>query len=66
MQRGFIAKATITIDAPVERVWDALVNPGIIKQYMFGTEVFSDWEEGSPIVGRVNGRARNTRTKEQF
>ena len=50
MQRGLIAKATITINAPVERVWDALVNPGIIKQYMFGTEVVSDWEEGSPIV----------------
>jgi len=32
MQRGLIAKATITISAPVERVWDALVNPGIIKQ----------------------------------
>jgi len=50
MQRGLIAEATITINAPVERVWDALVNPGIIKQYMFGTEVVSDWEEGSPIV----------------
>ena len=50
MQRELTAKATITISAPVERVWDALVNPSIIKQYMFGTEVASDWEEGSPIV----------------
>jgi len=31
-------------------VWDALVNPLVIKQYMFGAEVESEWEVGSPIV----------------
>ncbi len=46
---GLIAKATITINAPVARVWDAFVKPDIIKQYMFGTNVVSDWKEGSPI-----------------
>jgi uncharacterized protein YndB with AHSA1/START domain len=50
MPRGLIAEASATIDAPREKVWDALVNPMIIKQYMFGTEVESDWEVGSPIV----------------
>jgi uncharacterized protein YndB with AHSA1/START domain len=47
---GLVARASTTIDAPVDRVWDALVNPKIIKQYMFGTNVTSDWKEGSPIV----------------
>jgi uncharacterized protein YndB with AHSA1/START domain len=50
MPRGLIAEASATIDAPREKVWDALVNPMVIKQYMFGTEVESDWEVGSPIV----------------
>jgi uncharacterized protein YndB with AHSA1/START domain len=50
MPRDLIAEASTTIDAPREKVWDALVNPVIIKQYMFGTEVESDWEVGRPIV----------------
>ena len=29
---------------------DALVNPEVIRQYMFGTYVVSEWREGSPIV----------------
>jgi uncharacterized protein YndB with AHSA1/START domain len=50
MARGLIAEVATTIDAPREKVWDALVNPLVIKQYMFGTEVESAWEVGSPIV----------------
>jgi uncharacterized protein YndB with AHSA1/START domain len=50
MKSTLIAKAQITISAPVANVWDALVNPEMIKQYMFGTNAVSDWKEGSPIV----------------
>ena len=50
MNGSFIAKAHITISAPIAKVWDALVNPEMIKQYMFGTNAVSDWKEGSPIV----------------
>jgi uncharacterized protein YndB with AHSA1/START domain len=54
-----IAKASTTIDAPVARVWQALVSPEIIKQYMFGTNVVTDWKEGEPIVwqGEWQGKA---------
>jgi uncharacterized protein YndB with AHSA1/START domain len=45
-----IAEAQIDIDAPVARVWEALVDPAMIKQYMFGTNAVSDWREGAPIV----------------
>ncbi|MGZ7042084.1 MAG: SRPBCC family protein, partial [Thermoanaerobaculia bacterium] len=53
-----IAKASTTINAPVDRVRDALVKPEIIKQYMFGTNVVSDFRKGSPIVwkGEWEGR----------
>jgi uncharacterized protein YndB with AHSA1/START domain len=59
MDKNLIARASTTINAPSERVWDALVNPGAIKQYMFGTDVVSDWREGSPIVwkGEWQGQA---------
>lgn len=48
--RNLVAKASITINASVPRVWAALVSPAIIKQYMFGTNVVTDWKQGSPIV----------------
>ena len=52
MNANLIAKASIIINASGKRVWDALVTPQSIKQYMFGTNVVSDWHEGSPIFWR--------------
>jgi uncharacterized protein YndB with AHSA1/START domain len=52
MDEDFIATASTVIDAPIQVVWDALVTPEAVRQYMFGTTVVSDWEEGSPIVWR--------------
>ena len=48
--QGLIAQATTTINAPIAVVWDALTNPAMIKRFMFGTEVVSDWKAGSAIV----------------
>ncbi len=50
MAKGLTATATATLDAPRGNVWQALVDPAAIKQYMFGADVVSDWHEGSPIV----------------
>lgn len=47
---NLVAKASTTINADSTIVWDALTNPGIIKQYMFNTTVVSDWKEGSSII----------------
>jgi uncharacterized protein YndB with AHSA1/START domain len=59
VEKDLIARASVTIDAPGEKVWDALVNPEAIKQYMFGTSVVADWREGSPITwqGEWQGRS---------
>ena len=59
MNNKLIAKATITIDTPASKVWEALINPELIKQYLFGAEVISDWKEGSPIIykGVYQGKA---------
>ena len=50
MNSKFTAKATSTINAPASKVWDALTKPDLIKQYLFGTEVNTDWQVGSPIT----------------
>ena len=59
MNNTFVAKATITINAPAARVWDALTQPELIKRYLFGTQVTTDWRVGSPIVyeGTWEGKA---------
>ena len=47
-----IVRTSILIHAPVEAVWDAIVNPVIVKQYLFGTDMETSWEVGSPIFFR--------------
>ncbi|HJP64384.1 MAG TPA: SRPBCC family protein [Mucilaginibacter sp.] len=43
-------KTSIEINAPAAKVWEALTNPAIVKQYFFGTNVKTDWKKGSPII----------------
>jgi uncharacterized protein YndB with AHSA1/START domain len=50
MNKDLTAKANVTIRAPIAKVWDALVNPQVIKRYMFGATAVSDWKVGSPIA----------------
>jgi uncharacterized protein YndB with AHSA1/START domain len=50
MSNAHIAKVTTIINASTSKVWDALTKPDLIKQYLFGTEVTTDWKAGSPIT----------------
>ncbi len=52
MDKTLVAKASIRINAPASKVWDALTRPELIKQYLFGTQVTTDWQVGSPITYR--------------
>jgi uncharacterized protein YndB with AHSA1/START domain len=49
---GHVATAETEIDASPDQVWSALTDPEQIKQYMFGSQVETDWQPGSPIVWR--------------
>ena len=40
----------ILIDASIEEVWQALTDPEMIKAYLFGSKVVTDWKIGSPIL----------------
>jgi uncharacterized protein YndB with AHSA1/START domain len=59
MHRGLVAKAGTEVRAPPDAVWEALIDPAKVTQYMLGTEVVSDWRKGSPIVwkGEYQGRS---------
>lgn len=50
MNNQLTIEAKININAPTEKVWEALVNPMMTKKYMFGCEVVSRFEIGSPIL----------------
>lgn len=46
------ARANIKVNAPINHVWNALTDPEMITQYMFGTKVESEWETGKSITWR--------------
>lgn len=50
--------AEITINVPHERVWEALTDPHMTMQYMFGCRPVSDWKPGSKLdwVGTHEGK----------
>ena len=58
MSRNLVATATTSIGAAAGKVWEALVTPEAIKQYMFGADVESGWNEGSEITwkGEMKGK----------
>lgn len=58
METKMIVENSIEIKAPIAVVWDALVNPAITKQYMYGCEALSDWKVGSDLIwkGQYEGQ----------
>lgn len=63
MKTNYTAEARTTINAPATKVWAALTNPALIKQYFFGTNVVSDWKVGSPIVYRGEWQGKSYEDK---
>lgn len=59
MNKDLVVTAATMINAPADEVWDALTDPKSIKKYMFGTDVESNWQPGSPIIwkGKWRGAA---------
>lgn len=45
-----VARLSVTINAPIGEVWNALRDPEVIRQYMFGTTVRSSWRTGDFIT----------------
>ena len=53
-----IAQASVVIDAPRARIWDALTVPELMREYFFGATVSTDWQPGGSITftGEWNGK----------
>lgn len=60
-----VARASVKINARPEKVWDALTNPELVRRYMLGTTVNSNWTAGAPITwkGEMQGRSYEDRGK---
>ena len=50
MNRKLIATTSLSMHATPAEVWQALINPEVIKEYLHGTETVTDWKLGSPIL----------------
>jgi uncharacterized protein YndB with AHSA1/START domain len=64
MNKKLVAQASEKIDAPIAQVWDALVNPEMLRKYISATEVISDWKKGSAIVWKGVWKKSRMRIKE--
>jgi uncharacterized protein YndB with AHSA1/START domain len=55
----YVATAECEIEASPEDVWQGLTDPEAIREFMFGSEVQTDWKPGSPITwkGEYEGKS---------
>jgi uncharacterized protein YndB with AHSA1/START domain len=58
-----VTHSKIFMNIPAAAVWNGLVNPELIKHYLFGSEVVSDWKEGSAIIYKGNYQGKTFEDK---
>ena len=63
MTEKFVAEKRITINASADAVWQALTDPALVKQYLHGTEMSTDWKVGSPIYWRGEWKGKSYEDK---
>jgi uncharacterized protein YndB with AHSA1/START domain len=59
MEKTLTATATVSIHAAPDKVWKSMTTPALVKKYLMGADVITDWKEGSPISyqGSYNGKS---------
>lgn len=62
-RENLVAEVSTNVDAPVAEVWNALVDPGMIKRYMFGTTVRSTFVVGDPITWKGEWKGKSYEDK---
>lgn len=63
MSQKYVATSTITVNAKPERVWSVITDPIATKEFMFSTDVVTDWTVGSPIRWRGNWKGKDYEDK---
>ncbi|MGL4759505.1 MAG: SRPBCC family protein [Patescibacteria group bacterium] len=58
MSKKNLAVVTKVLDNDINKVWEGLTNPKIVKKYFFGTDLTSDFKVGSTIkfTGEYEGK----------
>jgi uncharacterized protein YndB with AHSA1/START domain len=52
MPATFTATTSLELSVSPARVWAALTDPAMIRQYMFGAELSGDWVKGGTVTYR--------------
>jgi uncharacterized protein YndB with AHSA1/START domain len=60
MSKQLIVQNDIRINAPISKVWDALINPEQTPRYMFGCKAISDFKVGSLIEWNATVEGKET------
>lgn len=47
-----VSDNVVKILAPASKVWRALTEPELVKQWQYGADLLTTWEPGTPIVFR--------------
>jgi hypothetical protein len=45
--------STISLNAPISKIWDALTKPELVKQWQYGSDLVTDWKPESEIKFRT-------------
>lgn len=48
-------EVTVDIHAAPERVWQAITDPTLTREYFYGTDIMSDWKVGSRWTSESDG-----------
>ncbi len=63
MKKSLTLHIETIFDSSISIVWNALVNPELIKKYFFGTDAISDWKKGSPLIFRGSWEGKSYEDK---
>ncbi|MES2649189.1 MAG: SRPBCC family protein [Bacteroidota bacterium] len=63
MKNSVSGSAAIVVNTSTDKLWEALTNPDIIRQYLYGANTITDWKEGSPIVFEGEWQGKSYRDK---
>ena len=63
MDNSLGVEKSIIICTSKTKIWKALTDPDLIKQYLFGTEALSDWKPGSDIIFRGEWKGQSYKDK---
>lgn len=63
MKNTLNVETSISVDGTPAQVWKVLTTPKLIKKYLLGTDVSSDWKVGSSIIytGEYEGKKYHDR-----